>query len=80
MWRGRWLAGAHQWLVAAARTDLESGRSGRGKRWKGRFADVLDEDLEVEADLRVLIEVIRAALAAGTMAAVGRGGGRVSAE
>lgn len=48
--------------------DLEQARAAQA-RWEGRFADLLDEDPGVEADLRALVQEIRAALPAGVVSA-----------
>ena len=47
-----------------------SGRRRRG-RWEGRFADLLDEDPGVEADLRALVEEVQARLPVGVASAAG---------
>jgi len=66
---GRWLAETHEQLTAATGTDLEPARAAQAQRWQGRFADLLDEDPSVEADLRALVEEIQAQLPAGAVAA-----------
>lgn len=58
----RWLAETHEVLAAAEGTELESVRAHQAQRWQGRFADLLDEDPDVEADLRTLLEEVRAQL------------------
>ena len=58
----RWLTETHQQLAAAAGTELEPARAAQARRWEGRFADLLDEDPGVEADLRALVEEIQATL------------------
>jgi len=73
----RWLAETHQQLVAAEGADLESARAAQAQRWEGRFADLLDEDPDVEGDLRALVEEIQAALPAGMVSAAGH---RLAAE
>ena len=65
----RWLAETHEQLTAAAAADLESARTIQAQRWGGRFADLLDEDPSVEADLRALVEEIQATLPAGAVSA-----------
>ena len=65
----RWLAETHQQLTAAEGADLEPVRTAAAQRWEGRFADLLDEDPGVEADLRALIEEIQAQLPAGMVSA-----------
>ena len=65
----RWLDETHQQLTAAQGADLEPVRAAAARRWEGRFADLLDEDPGVEADLRALVEEIQAQLPAGVVSA-----------
>jgi len=65
----RWLDETHQQLTAAQGADLEPLRDAATLRWEGRFADLLDEDPGVEADLRTLVEEIAAQLPAGLVSA-----------
>jgi len=65
----RWLAETHQQLTAAHGADLEPVRAAAARRWEGRFADLLDDDPEMEADLRALVEEIAAQLPAGMVSA-----------
>jgi len=65
----RWLAETHQQLTAAYGADLEPVRAAAARRWEGRFADLLDDDPEMEADLRALVEEIAAQLPAGMVSA-----------
>jgi hypothetical protein len=65
----RWLAETHQQLAAAVGGDLESARATQAQRWEGRFADLLDEDPNIEGDLRALVEEIAAQLPAGIVSA-----------
>jgi hypothetical protein len=65
----RWLAETHQQLTAAQGAELEPARAAAARRWEGRFADLLDEDPGVEADLRALVEDIAAQLPAGMVSA-----------
>ena len=67
----RWLDETHQQLTAAQGADLEPARPQPHERWEGRFADLLDEDPGVEADLRALVEEIAAQLPAGMVSAAG---------
>ena len=60
----RWLDETHQQLTTARGADLEPTRAAAGRRWEDRFADLLDEDPAVEADLRALVEEIAAQLPA----------------
>jgi hypothetical protein len=65
----RWLAETHGQLAAAAGADLEPARAVQAQRWEGRFADLLDEDPGVEAELRALVEEIAAQLPPGAVSA-----------
>jgi hypothetical protein len=65
----RWLTETHQQLTAAQGADLESVQAAAARRWEGRFADLLDEDPRVEAELRALVEEIAAQLPAGMVSA-----------
>ena len=65
----RWLTETHEQLTTAAGEELESARAYQQQRWQGRFADLLDEDPEVEAELRALVEEIQAQLPAGVVSA-----------
>ena len=58
----QWLAQTHQQLAAAAGSELEQAREAQAERWAGRFADLLDEDPGVEAELRALVEEVAAQL------------------
>jgi len=57
----RWLGETREQLTAAG-TELEPVRAVQAQRWQGRFADLLDEDPGIEAELRALVEEIRAEL------------------
>jgi hypothetical protein len=65
----RWLDQTHQQVTAVQGADLEPLQAAAAKRWESRFADLLDEDQSVEADLRALVEEIAAQLPAGMMSA-----------
>ena len=65
----RWLADTHEQLTAVAGADLEPARAAQAQRWQDRFADLLDEDPGIEADLRALVEEIQAELPAGVVSA-----------
>lgn len=65
----RRLEETHQQLTAASRADLESVRSALEAQWVTRVADLLEEDPGIEADLRAVVEEIRAQLPAGVVAA-----------
>jgi hypothetical protein len=56
------LAETHEQLTTAAGADLEPVRAAQAQRWQDRFADLLEEDPGIEAELRALVEQIRAAL------------------
>jgi hypothetical protein len=65
----QWLDETHQQLTASEGADLEPARAEAARRWEGRFADLLDEDPGVEADLRALVEEIAAQLPTGVVSA-----------
>jgi hypothetical protein len=65
----RWLAETREQLTGAAGVDLESMSASQARRWEGRFADLLDEDPDLETDLRALMEEIIAQLPAGAVSA-----------
>ena len=67
----RWLDETRQQLTAAAGADLEPVQAAAAQRWEGRFADLLDEDPGIEADLRALVEEIQARLPVGVASAAG---------
>jgi hypothetical protein len=69
----RWLAETHEQLTVVEGADLERARAALAQRWEGRFADLLDEDPGAEADLRALVQEIRAALPAGVVSATDHG-------
>ena len=60
-----WLAQTREQLAAAGPGRLEQARQAAAERWAGRFADLLDEDPAVEAELRALVEEVAARLPAG---------------
>ena len=64
----RWLDETHQQLTAAQSADLEPDRAAR-RSGEGRFADLLDEDPGVEADLPTVVEEIAAELPVGVVSA-----------
>ena len=64
-----WLDETHQQLTTAQGVDLEPVQAAAAQRWEGRFADLLDEDPGVEAELRALVEEIAAQLPAGMVSA-----------
>ena len=65
----QWLAQTRQQLTAAAGAGLEQAREAQAERWAGRFADLLDEDPGMEAELRALVEEVAAQLPAGAVSA-----------
>jgi hypothetical protein len=67
----RWLAETHEQLTAAAGADVEAVRAAQAQRWEGRFADLLDEDPGIEADLRAVVQEVAAGLPAGMVSAAG---------
>jgi hypothetical protein len=56
-------------LTGAEGATLEKVRAELEQRWTARLADLLEEDPGVEADLRALVEEIRAALPPGAVSA-----------
>lgn len=64
----RWLAQTREQL-ADAEPGAELDRAGQAAadRWAGRFADLLDEDPGLEAELRALVEEVAAQLPASAM-------------
>jgi hypothetical protein len=68
----RWLVQTREQLAAAAPgADLERVREAQAERWAGRFADLLDEDPGIEAELRALVEDVAARLPARAVSATG---------
>ena len=66
----QWLEQTQQQLTAAtAGAGLEQAREAQSQRWAGRFADLLDEDPGVEAELRALVEEVAAQLPATAVSA-----------
>ena len=63
----RWLTETHQQLLGAEGRQLELARATLAQRWQGRFADLLDEDPDLETELRVLVEEILAQLPRGVV-------------
>jgi hypothetical protein len=67
-----WLAQTHDQLVAAAPgTGVEQVQQAAAARWADRFADLLDEDAGIEAELRALMEEVAAQLPVGAVSAAG---------
>ena len=65
----RRLAETHEQLTGAVVADLEVARTTLEAQWGTRLADLLEEDPGVEAELRALVEELRAALPAGAVSA-----------
>jgi hypothetical protein len=66
-----WLTQTYEQLARAPGSELERTREAAAERWTGRFADLLDEDPGVEAELRAMVEEIAAQLPAGAVSAAG---------
>ena len=58
-----------QQLAGPAGTDLEQARAALAIQWTTRFTDLLQEDPDVQADLRALVQRIRAELPAEMVSA-----------
>lgn len=65
----RWLTETQEQLTSAVGGELESARAHQQQRWQDRFADLLDQDPDVEAELRALLEEIQVQLPAGAVSA-----------
>jgi len=66
----QWLAQTRQQLTTTPPgSSLDRAREAAAERWAGRFADLLDEDPEVEAELRALVNEVAAQLPAGMVSA-----------
>jgi len=63
------LAETHDQLTEAKGADLERIRAALEAQWVTRLADLLEEDPGIEADLRTLVQEIRAQLPAGVASA-----------
>lgn len=64
----RWLAQTRQQLAATG-SDARHLREAAAERWAGRFADLLDEDPGLEAELRALVQEIADQMPAGVVSA-----------
>jgi hypothetical protein len=60
----QWLAQTHDQLTVALGAGLEQAQRAQAGRWADRFADLLDEDPALEADLRALVAEVAAQLPA----------------
>jgi hypothetical protein len=68
----KWLAQTRDQLtVAAPGAELERIRDAQAVRWAGRFEDLLDEDPDIAAELRRLVDEVAARLPAGSVSAAG---------
>jgi hypothetical protein len=65
----QWLAQTQQQLTVTTGSELERTREAAAERWTSRFADLLDEDPGVEAELRALVEEVAAQLPATAVSA-----------
>jgi hypothetical protein len=65
----QWLAQTHEQLTKTASSGLKRARDAQTERWAARFADLLDEDPGVEAELRALVEEVAAQVTAGPVSA-----------
>jgi hypothetical protein len=65
----QWLAQTHGQLTAGAGSGLEQAQQAQAERWAARFADLLDEDPGLEAELRALAEEVAAQLPAPVVSA-----------
>ena len=65
----QWLAQTQKQLTAAAGSGREQVQQAQAQRWAGRFADLLDEDPSLEAELRALVEEVAVQLPATTVSA-----------
>jgi hypothetical protein len=64
----QWLGQTHDQLTAGTGSGLEA-QQAQAERWAGRFADLLDEDPGLEAELRALAEEVAAQLPAAVVSA-----------
>ena len=65
----QWLEQTRQQLTTAAGPGLEQAREAQAQRRAARFADLLDEDPDVAAELRALVEDVAAQLPATAVSA-----------
>jgi hypothetical protein len=65
----RRLTETREQLTGAAAAELEPTRSALEAQWVTRMSDLLEEDPGLEADMRALVDEIRAALPGGVLSA-----------
>ena len=65
----RWLEETHEQLSGEAGADMEMIRKALGERWARRWAVLLEENPDTEAELRALVQQIQAASPAGKLSA-----------
>ena len=65
----QWLTQTRDQLTMASSAELEHAQHAQAERWAGRFADLLDEDPGLEAELRALAEQVAAQLPAAVVSA-----------
>jgi hypothetical protein len=58
-----------QQLEGVSGRELEQAQADLARSWQVRLADLLEEDPGIEAELRAVVEEVRAQLPAGTVAA-----------
>ena len=56
----QWLEETGEQLARGARADMELIRTALAGRWAGRWADLLEENPDAEAELRALVQEIQA--------------------
>jgi hypothetical protein len=64
----QWLEETRQQLAGYQGHDGERARVALAERWAGRLADLLEEHPDAEADLRALVQEVRAVLPGGAVA------------
>jgi hypothetical protein len=65
----QWLDETHEQLTALPASELEPAKEAQAQRWTDRFADLLDTDPGIAAELRSLVEEIAAQLPAPVVSA-----------
>ena len=71
----QWLEETREQLAADAGADSELVRTALAGRWAGRWADLLEEDLNAEAELRALMQQSQAVLPAERQSVASRTAG-----